>query len=199
MLEHYIEQHKERLNYMPWLFYSLKAKHLEWAIPWQQEWQAHLMAMEDIKIGNHCFISPLARLFAEPGRTITIGDHSFIGAHAFLHGPITIGSHVGINHHCSLDGGRAGIVIGNHCRIAAHCTFYAFNHGMAANKLVHQQTVTSQGIHLGNDIWVGAQTGIVDGVTLEDGCIVGMNSQVTKSFTKAQKIAGNPAKRIGER
>jgi hypothetical protein len=27
----YREQHKHRLNYMPWLYWSLKPKHREWA------------------------------------------------------------------------------------------------------------------------------------------------------------------------
>ena len=45
-LSKYREQHKHRLNYMPWLYWSLKPKHRAWAEAWQQEYQAYLMAME---------------------------------------------------------------------------------------------------------------------------------------------------------
>ena len=87
----YREQHKHRLNYMPWLYWSLKPKHREWAEAWQAEYQAYLMEMETIEIGKNCFISPLAHIFAERGRKITIGDNTFIAADCTLHGPLQIG------------------------------------------------------------------------------------------------------------
>ena len=42
----YREQHKHRLNYMPWLYWSLKPKNRGWADEWQKEYQAYLMDME---------------------------------------------------------------------------------------------------------------------------------------------------------
>ncbi|MGM7371234.1 acyltransferase, partial [Acinetobacter baumannii] len=42
----YREQHKHRLNYMPWLYWTLKPKHRVWAEEWQKEYQAYLMDME---------------------------------------------------------------------------------------------------------------------------------------------------------
>lgn len=33
----YREQHKHRLNYMPWLYWTLKPKHRVWAEEWQKE------------------------------------------------------------------------------------------------------------------------------------------------------------------
>ncbi len=56
----YREQHKHRLNYMPWLYWTLKPKHRAWAEEWQKEYQAYLMDMETVEIGENCFISPLA-------------------------------------------------------------------------------------------------------------------------------------------
>ncbi len=82
----YREQHKHRLNYMPWLYWSLKPKHREWAEAWQMEYQTYLMEMETVEIGKNCFISPLAHIFAEPGRKISIGDNTFIAADCTLHG-----------------------------------------------------------------------------------------------------------------
>lgn len=196
-IDHYREQHKLRLSYMPWLYFTLKPKHREWADVWQQNLQTHLMAMETIHIGRNCFIAPEAKLFAEPGRDIVIGDNCYIAADAVLHGPITIGNGAAINHHVSMDGGRAGIQIGNHCRIAAYSTFYAFNHGTDAARLISDQPVISKGIVLGHDIWVGAQAGIVDGVHIADKAIIGMSSVVTRKVEYGQTVAGNPAKPIG--
>lgn len=198
-MDQYREQHKRRLSFMPWLYYQLKDKHLTWAKPWQQEVQSHLLMLETVAIGDNCFIAPEANLFAEPGRPITIGDQSQIAADCFLHGPISLGNHVSINHNASLDGGSAGIHIGNNTRIAARVCIYAFNHGMAPEQLVRDQSVTSEGVHIGDDVWIGANVSIVDGVTIGNGAVIGMGSVVTGNVEANTKVAGIPAKPIGSR
>lgn len=198
-LEFYREQHKLRLSYMPWLYFSLDEKHQRWARDWQAQWQAYLREVETLSIAENCFISPLARIFAEPGRAITIGTGSFIAADCVLHGPLTIGEQVSINHHTSLDGGSAGITIGDHSRLAAYTHIYAFNHGTEPGRPVHQQKTRSQGVSIGEDVWVGAHCGVTDGVRIGDRAVVGMNSTVTKSVLAGDYVAGNPAQSIGKR
>jgi acetyltransferase-like isoleucine patch superfamily enzyme len=195
----YQAQHKRRLSYMPWLYYRLKPKHLEWAAPWQAAIQARLCELETVEIGRNVFIAPEAQLFAEPGRPIIVGDNSYIAADAVLHGPITLGESVSINHHASLDGGRAGIHIGDHCRLAAYCSLYAFNHGLAPERLIREQPVSSKGIILQSDVWLGSHTGVVDGVTIRRGAVAGMQSVVTRDVASNTIVAGNPAQVIGQR
>ena len=192
----YREQHKQRLNYMPWLYYSLKPKNKVWAEQWQQEYQDYLKAMETVEIGQNCFISPLAHIFAEPGRKIIIGDNTFIAADCTLHGPLEIGNEVAINHHCILDGGRAGIKLHDQVRIAAYCHLYAFDHGMDLAQPIYQQAVTSKGIEIGRDVWLGAHVGIKDGVNIADHAVIGMNSMVTKNVSEREIVVGNPARLI---
>tara|TARA_R110000851_G_scaffold91704_2_gene200176 strand:+ start:37120 stop:37731 length:612 start_codon:yes stop_codon:yes gene_type:complete len=195
----YQAQHKKRLSWMPWLYFSLKAKHLTWAKPWQDDIQQRLRQLETIHIGEQCFIAPQAQLFAEPGRDISIGDQCMIAAEVFMHGPITLGNEVAINHGCSLDGGRNGIKIGSQTRIANNVTIYAFNHGMSPDTPVYQQPATSKGVVIGQDVWIGAQAGIVDGVTIGDHAVIGMGCIVTKDVPHYAILAGNPARVIGDR
>jgi len=195
----YQTQHKKRLSWMPWLYFSLKAKHLKWAKPWQDEIQCQLQQLETIQIGEQCFIAPQATLFAEPGRDILIGNQCMIAADVFMHGPIQLGDEVAINHGCSLDGGRNGINIGNQTRIANNVTIYAFNHGMLADAAIYQQPVTSTGVVIGDDVWIGAQAGIVDGVTIGHHAVIGMGCIVTKDVPDYAIVAGNPARVIGDR
>lgn len=195
----YREQHKHRLNYMPWLYWSLKPKNRVWAEAWQKEYQAYLMEMETVEIGENCFISPLAHIFAEPGRKIVIGDNCFVSADCTLHGPLEIGNEVAINHHCILDGGRVGIKLHDQVRIAAYCHLYAFDHGMELEQPIYQQAVSSKGIEIGRDVWLGAHVGIKDGVSIGDHAVVGMNSMVTKNIESKNIVVGNPAKFIGYR
>ena len=195
----YRAQHQLRLSYMPWLYWTLKPEHKAWAQTWQQEWQNHLQQMETVEIRGACFIAPEAKLFAEPGRAIIIEEGAYIAAECVLHGPILIGERVSLNHHCTLDGGRAGIHLDADARIACHTKMFAFNHGQALNRTIASQAVSSNGIKIGKDVWIGADVKVTDGVTLGDQCVVGMGSVVTKSFGAQQKIAGNPAKVIGQR
>lgn len=195
----YRTQHKLRLSYMPWLYWSLKPKQRQWAQEWQREWQAYLVEMETVHISGDCFIAPEAKLFAEPGRPIQIGTGASIAAECVLHGPIALGDHVSINHHVTMDGGRAGITIGAHSRIAAYSRLFAFNHGQMPDRLMAAQPVTSHGITIGSDVWIGANVGIVDGVRIGDQSIVGMNSTVTRDLPAMQKFAGSPARHIGAR
>lgn len=184
---------------MPWLYARLKPAQREWAEQWQNEWQAYLSEMETIEIGKNCFIAPEAKLFAEPGRSIIIADNSYIAADCVIHGPVTIGQGVSINHHVSLDGGSKGIRIGDNSRLAAYSHAYAFNHGMEPGRLISAQPVTSKGICIGRDVWIGANVGIVDGVTIGDHAVIAMGSLVCKDVAEGSKVAGNPAKNIGWR
>lgn len=202
MTEHqlkYREQHKLRLSYMPWLYWSLKPKHRAWAEQWQKAWQAHLQDMETVHIEGDCFIAPEAKLFAEPGRPINIKSGSFIAADAVLHGPIDIGRSVSINHHVTLDGGKKGIVFGDHCRVAAYCSAYAFNHNYEKHAPISEQGVSSKGIIFEKDVWLGSHVSVVDGVTIAEGAVIGTRSVVTKDVEPYIVAAGNPATKIKDR
>jgi acetyltransferase-like isoleucine patch superfamily enzyme len=199
MNDEYRRQHKLRLSWMPWLYYSLKPEHRTWAQAWQEEVQAELMRLETVRIGRNCFIAPEARLFAEPHRDIVIEDGCSIAAEAFLHGPIRLEENVSINHRVSIDGGRRGVSIGAGSRIAAHTSIYAFNHGTAPQLPVSAQPVDSRGIVIGRDVWIGASVGITDGVRIEDHAVVGMGSIVTRDVDAWSIVAGNPARPIGDR
>ncbi|QYJ76511.1 DapH/DapD/GlmU-related protein [Shewanella sp. FJAT-52076] len=193
------EQHKKRLSWMPWLYFSLKEKHKAWALPWQADIQTRLMQLETVHIGSQCFVAPEAELFAEPGRDIRIGNQCMIAAGVFIHGPVEMGDEVAINHGSSLDGGRVGIKIGSRTRIANNVTIYAFNHGMAPDEPIYTQKVSSNGIVIGEDVWIGAQAGIVDGVTIGNHAVVGMGAIVTRDVAPYSIVAGNPARPIGDR
>ena len=90
----------------------------------------------------------------------------------------------------------AGIKLGNQVRIAAYSHLYAFDHGMEMSQPIYKQAVRSQGIEIGQDVWLGAHVGIKDGIKIADHAIVGMNSMVTKDVGRAEIVVGNPAKFI---
>lgn len=194
------EQHKARLSWMPWLYFTLKPRHRAWAEPWQQEVQQRLRELETVEIAEGCFIAPEAHLFAEPGRPIRLlGPGIAIAAECFIHGPVTLEAHVSLNARVSLDGGAAGIHIGEGSRIATGATLYAFDHGLDPGRPVRSQPVTSRGIRIGRDVWVGARAGITDGVEVGDHAVVAMGAVVTRDVPPWAIVAGVPARVVGDR
>jgi len=198
-VEPYRDQHKLRLSWMPWLFFALKDRHRAWALAWQEEVQARFRAQETVTIAEGCFVAPEARIFGEPGRGVTLGPGCSIAAEAFLHGPITLGRDVSVNARASLDGGARGITIGDGSRIATGAVLYAFDHGLDPERAVKDQPVTSQGITLGKDVWIGANAGVTDGVTIGDHAVVAMGAVVTRDVPAWAMVGGVPARVLGDR
>ena len=184
--EAFREQHKLRLSWMPWLYFVLKERHRGWAQAWQREVQDRLMELETIRIAEGCFVAPEARLFGEPGRGIELGPGCAVAAEVFMHGPITLGREVSVNARAVLDGGARGIRIGDGTRIASGACLYAFNHGLAPERPVREQPVTSSGI-------------TVDGVTLGDHAVVGMGAVVTGPVPAWAIVGGVPDRILGDR
>ncbi len=184
---------------MPRLWDRLKAKDEAWARPWQLELQAELSRLERVHFGDDVFVAPEARLFAEPKREIHIGDGCRIAAEVFLHGPIVLGRHVSLNPRVVMEGGRKGIRVGDHTRVATGVRIFAFDHGIAPEAPVWTQPVRSLGVEIGEDCWLGAGVGVTDGVRIGDHAVVGMGAVVTRDVPDWAVVAGVPARVIGDR
>ena len=193
------EAHKRRLAWMPWLWDRLKPHQRIWAEPWQTSLQAQLAAVERVCFGHDVFVAPSAALVAEPNREIEVGDGVRIGAQVFVHGPVRLGPRVSLNPRVSLDGGRAGIELGADVRVATGAVLFAFDHGMAADRTVREQPVRSQGIRVGDDVWIGANAGITDGVTVGAHAVVAMGAVVTRDVPPFAVVGGVPARVLGDR
>ncbi len=73
-------------------------------------------------------------------------------------------------------------------------------HGLAKNKLIREQKHTYGEIIIGNDVWIAAQSAIMKGAMLEDGCVVGAKSMVREGrYEKNSILVGSPAKKVKER
>lgn len=184
---------------MPHLYFTLKAHDHAWAHAWQREIHASLVELECVVLDETCFVAASARLFAEPHRAIHVGARSAIAAEVFVHGPVTIGADSSLNARVVVDGGRAGVRIGDGVRIATDVKIFAFDHGLARAARILDQPVRSRGIVIGDDVWIGAGAGITDGVTVGDGAVVAMGAVVTHDVAPYTIVGGVPARPIGTR
>ncbi len=152
------------------------------------------------QIGKGSYIDPGA-IIEEP-ENISIGENVIIKAGVVLrpeNGSIHIGNHVTINHF-SVIHGKGEVEIGDWSMIAPHVGIFAQNHCYSSFKEpITLQENTGYGITLMGDNWIGANSVILDNVTLGKGTIVDAGAVVTKSFPMGYIISGNPAEKIKER
>jgi len=83
--------------------------------------------------------------------------------------------------------------------ISTHPSFYSTSRqaGISfTNKNAYDEFTTTT---LGNDVWVGARSIILDGVNISDGAIIGAGAVVTKDVPPYCIVAGVPARAIRKR
>lgn len=193
------DAHKRRMARMPWLYFRAKPAIRAWAEPWQAELLARIHRTEDVAIDSSCFVAPDADLIAEPGRRIQAGPRCSFATGVFVHGPVTLGADVSVNPHVTLEGGTAGIHVGDGTRIATGARLFAFDHGMDPDRPIRDQPTRSRGIRVGIDVWIGANAGITDSVTVGDHAVVAMGAVVTRDIPPWAIVGGVPARVIGDR
>ncbi|NUR01660.1 MAG: acyltransferase [Streptomyces sp.] len=179
---------RQRFEHLPWLF-------ADEATPEQREAQReHQQSIGgDTTIGERCFVAESAAVF--PDR-LCLGDDSYIAAHAYVTGVLTTGTDCTLNPFTTV---RGTIALGSGVRIGAHTSLLGFNHGMAPDRPVHQQPLTSQGITVGDDVWIGSHVVVLDGVTIGDHCVIGAGAVVTRDLPPWSVAVGNPARPVRSR
>lgn len=148
---------------------------------------------------------------------ITIGDHTAI-MHSQISGEVDIGRYTSFNGPGSDITARLHkVTVGNFCSVARNCTIQEFNHitDRCSTYYIHRnlidaadrqgyiwqgpedEDIESRGpVSIGNDVWIGAQSVILSGVTIGNGAVISANSTVTRDIPPFAIAAGSPAKVI---
>lgn len=114
-------------------------------------------------------------------------------------GHISIGSNSSVNPFTILYG-HGGLDIGEGVRIAAHNTIIPANHVYSdPEELIYKQGLTTEGITVEDDVWIGAGCCILDGVTIGEGAVIAAGSVVTDPIPPYTVAAGTPAEPIKSR
>ena len=152
-------------------------------------------------------ISPLADLETSMrGSKIVIGAGAMIDAFVKIKfaggsGDVVIGSNSYINSGCVIYSGH-GVAIGNDVLVAANCTFAATNHEFSdRDKPIRSQGFQPSrgGIILEDDVWIGANVVLLDGVLIRKGAIIAAGSLVRGEVPAYTIYGGNPGRVVGKR
>lgn len=154
-----------------------------------------------MRIGDYVELDGLAKNDIYFGNNISLGKYTIMrgsGRIEELGKGIKIGDNFGCGDFCFF-GSAGGIEIGNDVIMGQNVRFHAQNHNYMGQDLIRNQGVTSKGIKIGNNCWIGSGVVFLDGITIGDGCVIGANTVVTKSFPNNSVIVGNPGKLLKTR
>jgi acetyltransferase-like isoleucine patch superfamily enzyme len=161
-----------------------------------------------LSVGNGSVIESGARLRClsrdgiRLGRRVTVGKYALIectGVLWHLGVGLQVGDDSSIGDY-SFIGCGGGVSIGNNVLMGQRVSLHSQNHNFSdAGTSIKAQGVTSKGIVIEDDCWLGSGSIVLDGVTIGAGSIVAAGSVVTKSVPPNSIVAGNPARVVRER
>jgi len=152
-----------------------------------------------IRIGDGVTVDDLVLLDAKGTRNrgIDVGDGVFLGRGTILSckdGDIRLGDHTNLGFHCEVFSGSA-VSVGRHGLFAAQAYLVGGGHQFEDEALaVIDQPRTSQGITLGDNVWLGTGAKVLDGVRIGSGVVVGANAVVNTDLPDGAIAAGVPAR-----
>lgn len=114
---------------------------------------------------------------------------------ATLIGKIEAGSNCWIGPDCLIDG-SGGLKIGDFCIISSGTHIYTHDTvkwALSGGQMPYHHAP----VEIGNNVFIGAQSVIVAGVSIGDHSLICANATVTKNVPPFSIVAGTPAKPIG--
>lgn len=131
------------------------------------------------------------------GRNCVVGSFTKIKVHG---GWMRVGDRSGIATGCFISAREKGIEIGDNFICGPNVNIIGGNYDIS-HKNIHFDDVegTSRGVRIGDNVWVGAGTTILDGSQLGDNTVVVANSLINRRYPSNVILQGAPAKIIMRR
>ncbi|MCR5713227.1 MAG: acyltransferase [Prevotella sp.] len=176
-------------------------KFVDWLIMNQVEtrprWYIRLLAPLYQHRGRHSVIHRHVRMDTPPYRKFHLGRYSVIESGACINnavGDVIIGDHTRIGLHNTVIG---PVTIGSHVNLAQGITVTALNHNFdVQDKRIDEQGVNTVPVIIEDDVWIGANAVVLPGVRIGTHSVVAAGAVVTKDVLPHSLVAGVPAKLI---
>lgn len=160
-------------------------------------WWIRLFDFIYLKRGKGSVIYRSVRKDLPPFNRFSLGKYSVVEDFSCLNnavGDLTIGDYTRIGLRNTIIG---PVNIGNHVNLAQNVTVTGLNHNYQdAEKMIDEQGVSTLPVVIEDDVWVGANSVILPGVTLGKHCVVAAGSVVSHSVPPYSICAGCPARII---
>jgi acetyltransferase-like isoleucine patch superfamily enzyme len=157
-----------------------------------------------IRLGDDVVVDDLVVLDAkgETNRGITVGNGVFLGRGTILSckdGDITLGDHVNIGFNSEIFSGSS-VTVGANGLFAAYTYLVGGGHEFdRAGVPVVDQARLSKGIAVGENVWLGAGTIVMDGIRIGRDVVAGAGAVVTEDLPDGVVAVGVPARVVRRR
>ena len=162
-------------------------------------WYVRMLAPLYQHRGKCSKIHRSVRMDTPPYRKFSLGDYSVVESYSCINnavGDVIIGDHTRVGLHNTIIG---PVTIGSHVNLAQSITVTALNHNFAnPNLRIDEQGVSTNPVTIGDDIWIGANAVILPGVKIGNHSVVAAGAVVTKDVPPHSLVAGVPATKIKE-
>ena len=160
-------------------------------------WYIRMLAPFYQHRGKKSVIHSSVRMDTPPYRKFHLGDYSVIESFCCINnavGDVIIGDHTRIGLHNTIIG---PVTIGSHVNMAQGITVTALNHNFTdTEKRIDEQGVSTSPVTIEDDIWIGANATILSGVKIGQHSVIAAGAGVTKDVPPHSLVAGVPAKVI---
>lgn len=114
----------------------------------------------------------------------------------FLNGrKVHLGERNVINFGCLLDGRKYRVITGSDVSIGPEASILTLGHDPRSSAFGDR----GGDVVIGERVWIGYRAIILPGVTIGEGAVIGAGSVVTKDVEPFAIVAGNPARKVGDR
>jgi acetyltransferase-like isoleucine patch superfamily enzyme len=140
--------------------------------------RAEVELSPNLKLGRKTTVSSFTKIKATDGRVVT-------------------GERCGFGTGCFIAASEGGVELGDNVICGPNVSIIASNYRYERLDMpLEEQGVTSRGVRIGNNVWIGANSVVLDGSVIGDNSIVAAGSVVNRRFPPNSIIQGNPAKVI---
>lgn len=129
------------------------------------------------------------------GTNISIHENVYI----FMPEKLKLGSNISIHPMCYIDA-TGEIEINNDVSIAHGVTILSSSHVHNGKHIaIKDQGIVTKKTIINENVWIGAKSTILYGVTIKSGCIIAAHTLVNQNFEEDMIIGGIPAKILKSR
>lgn len=176
--------HQSRLQFLTW---DRRPEDID--SPEHRARQAELAGRAGASFHPSAYVAAEAAIFTT---RLELGAESWIAGHALVRGEVVFGANCTVNPYAMISG---RVTCGDGVRIASHVSLVGFNHGYDdPDTPIYRQKHETRGITIEDDVWIGANAVVVDGVTIGRGAVIAAGAVVSKDVPSMAIVGGVPAR-----
>lgn len=178
---------------IPFLYKVFKKPYTIWEKLFRKGWQRYMLFQVGLVPSHHIRRFIYKALGAELGKNVVFNFRTEIRGINRL----KIGSGTIIGDNALLDA-RRGLTIGENVNIASDVTIHPGGHNIR-DPFFRAPALDSSPVVIGDRVYIGARSMILNGVTIGEGAVLCAGCVVTKDVEPYAIVAGVPARKVNER